>query len=176
MRGVVLYGPPAAGKDTITAALHRLDDRYVQFPRLKIGPGRTTGYRMTTVEHLHALRQGGDIIFENRRYGAIYVIDRTELLRRLQAHIPVLHVGQPEAITAITQATPHAHWLRVALWCPRDIAEHRIRARNTGDTDERLRAWDATPPLRQADLTINTAATSPEEAAAQIHRHAMEPA
>lgn len=169
MQGVVLYGPPAAGKDTITTTLHRLDPRYVLFPRLKVGRGRTTGYRMTTAEELHALRERGEIIWENHRYGATYAIDRTELLQRLRIHIPVLHAGQPEAVTAITQAVPRARWIRVALWCPRDIAEHRIRARNTGDPEERLHAWDTTPPLPDADLTINTATTPPQTAAEHIH-------
>ena len=33
--GVILYGPPAAGKDTITGELLALDPRYRQFSRLK---------------------------------------------------------------------------------------------------------------------------------------------
>jgi len=36
--GVLLYGPPAAGKDTVSAALIAVDARYVLFERLKVGP------------------------------------------------------------------------------------------------------------------------------------------
>ncbi|MFD0564440.1 hypothetical protein ACFQ2M_22355 [Kitasatospora saccharophila] len=46
--GIILYGPPASGKDTITAALIEQDPRLAQFARLKIGGGRSQGYRMGT--------------------------------------------------------------------------------------------------------------------------------
>ncbi|MGV9303830.1 hypothetical protein ACWDLG_10705 [Nonomuraea sp. NPDC003727] len=37
LQGIVLYGPPASGKDTVTAALRRLDPRFVLLPKLKVG-------------------------------------------------------------------------------------------------------------------------------------------
>lgn len=49
MPAVMLYGPPAAGKDTVTEALIRLDRSYRLYQRLKVGAGRTDGYRMTTL-------------------------------------------------------------------------------------------------------------------------------
>jgi ATP-dependent 26S proteasome regulatory subunit len=36
--GVILYGPPGAGKDTITAELSRLRPEFTLFQRLKAGP------------------------------------------------------------------------------------------------------------------------------------------
>ncbi|TQS03808.1 guanylate kinase, partial [Microbispora hainanensis] len=42
--GVVLYGPPASGKNTITAAMHRHDPRFRLLPKLKVGAGRADGY------------------------------------------------------------------------------------------------------------------------------------
>lgn len=39
--GVILYGPPGAGKDTVTAELVQQDPSYALFERLKAGPGRT---------------------------------------------------------------------------------------------------------------------------------------
>ena len=170
MIGVILYGPPAAGKDTITAALHQLDPAYTHFRRLKAGPGRTTGYRMTTPQHLSKLRQRGEVIWENRRYDSAYVVDRSTLVNLLTHAIPVVHLGQVEAITAVTEAIPDASWITAYLWCPRDVAEQRIIARNTGDAPARLQAWDETPPLPDADLAINTAETSPDAAAQEIHQ------
>jgi guanylate kinase len=167
--GVILYGPPAAGKDTITRALRDLDDSYVLFPRLKIGEGRTAGYRMTTPEAVDQLRADGEIVWENCRYGACYIVDMPSLELGLREHVPVVHLGQSAGIDAVTRATPAARWLRVYLWCPRDVAAQRIKARRTGDSDERLRAWDETEPLSAFDLKVDTATVHPEAAAAAIH-------
>ena len=124
---------------------------------------------MTTVTELDELRARGEIVWENRRYGSTYAIDRPALVEQLTQHIPVLHLGQVEAIHAVTKATPDTRWLTVYLWCPRHIAATRIEDRGTGDTDARLRAWDETEPLPTADLVINTADITPDDAAHLIH-------
>lgn len=172
MQGVLLYGPPGSGKDTVTAALHQLDKRYRQFQRLKAGPGRTTGYRMTTDAELTALRASNSVVWENHRYESVYVIDKPGLRKQLREAVPVVHLGQVKAVDAIRNAFPDVHWTIVALTCPRDVAERRIVQRQTGDTTQRLRAWDQTEPLACADVTIDTSRTSPDEAAQLIDRTA----
>jgi guanylate kinase len=170
MQGIILYGPPASGKDTVTAELRKLDSGYVLYRRLKAGPGRRTGYRMTTESEIDALRAAGEVIWENRRYGSTYVVDRPALIRQLAESVPVVHLGQEHAVPLITAATPTVRWLVVSLWCPRDDAERRIQARGTGDFQARLAAWDETKPLARADLVIDTASVSASGAAAEIHR------
>ncbi|MGH3827098.1 MAG: kinase [Pseudonocardiaceae bacterium] len=170
MPAVILYGPPAAGKDTVTEALARLNESYRLYQRLKVGAGRTVGYRMTTLSHVDALRSAGSLVWENRRYDALYVVDRASLVSMLKVCIPVLHLGQIGAVKAVTAALPTAtQCVTVWLWCPRDIALRRITERGTGDTTARLRAWDETPPLPEADISINTADVHPANAAAIIH-------
>lgn len=155
MRGVILYGPPASGKDTITRELRQLDPAYIQFPRIKAGPGRTTGYRMTTPADIQRLRERGEVIWENSRYESVYVVDRPELLRLLGDQVPVVHLGQLEAVGAITKAVPDASWLTVYVHAPRDVAAARIAARRTGDDASRLRAW-ARPSPSQTPLSFST--------------------
>lgn len=182
MPAVILYGAPAAGKDTVTKALARLDESYRLYQRLKVGAGRTVGYRMTTLSHVNELRSTGSVVWETRRYDALYVVDRASLIDMLEVCIPVLHLGQVGAVKAITVALPPAtQWVTVWLWCPRDIAAGRITERGTGDTAARLRAWDETAPLPDADISINTADVHPADAAATIHsqvhaRHSESPA
>ncbi|MGC5030177.1 phosphotransferase-like protein [Micromonospora sp. DT229] len=170
MRGVILYGPPASGKDTITEALHQLDNSYQQFERLKVGSGRTAGYRMSTDQHLAALRAAGDVLWENRRYRSTYVVDAPALRQHLGQGVPVLHLGQVDAVDAVRKALPAVRWTVVALTCPRDLAVQRITARQTGDTAERLSAWDATEPLTTADIVVDTSVVQPDEAATLIDR------
>ena len=173
--GVILYGPPAAGKDTVTRELHALDVRYELFPRLKVGGGRTTGYRMVTEASLDSLRAKNEIVWENHRYNAVYLVDRPELARRLDGQIPVLHLGQSEAIDAVIQATPETRWLVVHLWCTREVAARRIVSRATGDIDARLQAWDETKPVSSAHLTMNTGEISAQAAALEIYRRLDHP-
>src|SRR6185312_436168 len=130
MPAIILYGPPAAGKDTVTAALTSLDESYRLYRRLKVGGGRTDGYRMTTLSHVNVLRSSGAVAWETRRYGALYIVDRTSLAEMLTVCIPVLHLGQVEAVKAIT-GTLTTQWLTVWLWCPRDVAVRRIVERGT---------------------------------------------
>jgi len=73
------YGPPASGKDTITAALTRLDARFTLLPKLKVGTGRADGYEFVSAEHLDKLRDAGRLVAETRRYGNVYAIDRQSI-------------------------------------------------------------------------------------------------
>jgi guanylate kinase len=170
MPAVILYGPPAAGKDTVTQALTQLDRSYQLYQRLKVGAGRTAGYRMTTLAHVDALRSTGSVIWENRQYDALYVVDRASLTGMLEICIPVLHVGQIGAVQAVIAALPpDTQSVTVWLWCPRDTAIGRIAERGTENMAARLRVWDETAPLPEADISINTAQVHPVDTARAIH-------
>ena len=169
-RGVILYGPPAAGKDTIDAALRQVSPDYVHFERLKVGPGRTAGYRLADVGALQTLRERGAVVWENQRYGATYVVDEPGLLDALTHGVPIIHLGQPEAVDAVQGIEPPVSWTVVELTCPEPIALERLRARGSCDVDERLDAWRETPRLPTADVRIDTSETEPDEAARRIDR------
>lgn len=176
-QAIILYGPPASGKDTITACLTAAHPQYRLCRRLKCGPGRTDGYRMISRGQLGDVRARGDAVWETRRYGATYVIDRPWIERMLGGgEIPVLHLGEPAGVAAVTRAFPGADVVVAALECPRDIALERIEARQTGDTATRLAAYDATPSLASADVRIDTSVVSARDAATIIHHLVLAPA
>lgn len=173
-QGILLYGPPAAGKDTITAALTELDALYVPFTRLKVGTGKSEGYRMGTAEQLAALEARGDVIYRNDRYGNIYVVDRPGLDQAMEGgRAPVVHLGQMVGMEQVTTLFP-AHWVRVLLWCSRETTARRSPQRGDTDTAARLAAWDATQadlaahPRAQWELRVETDATAPHETAQRI--------
>ncbi|MFF8604058.1 guanylate kinase [Streptomyces sp. NPDC015232] len=172
-QGVLLYGPPASGKDTVTAALTELNSKYAQFARLKVGSGKSAGYRMGTVEQLRQLEAAGDVVYANSRYGNTYVIDAPGLDAAFAAGVPVVHLGQVEGIRVLVDGYP-ADWSVVLLWCPREATEQRSAARGDSDTEARLAAWDATRkdldghPGLVWDLTVDTTAASPQDAARLI--------
>ncbi|GAB3950023.1 P-loop NTPase family protein [Streptomyces sparsus] len=151
--GIVLYGPPASGKDTITAALTEQNPRLVLFARVKIGEGRSLGYRMGTREQLGQLEAAGDVIYRNDRYNSIYVVDRPGLDAVFAAgQVPVVHLGQIAGVSALIAGYP-ANWITVHLSCPRNVTERRSTLRGDEDTQARLAAWDATHADLQANAT-----------------------
>ncbi|MDQ0408705.1 guanylate kinase [Streptomyces sp. NPDC000349] len=172
-QGVILYGPPASGKDTVTAALSALDSKYAQFARLKVGTGKSAGYRMGTAEQLHELETAGDVVYANARYGNTYAIDRPGVDAAFAAGLPVVHLGQIDGIRALVNGYP-ADWSIVLLWCPREVSEQRSAGRGDSDTAARLAAWDATREDLNAhpgmvwDLTVDTTAAAPKDSARLI--------
>lgn len=164
-RGVILYGPPAAGKDTVDAALRALSDDYVHFARIKVGEGRSDGYRMTTRAALQDLRERGAVVWENSRYGATYAVDKPGLVDALGRGVPVLHLGQLEAVEAVMSSVVGVEWTVVALWCPAEVAATRLARRGSSDIDTRLAVWRATEDLKGADLRVDTSKVQPAEVA-----------
>ena len=171
---LALYGPPASGKDTVTRALMQLSADYVPFERLKVGSGRSNGYRSTTLAEIERLRDRDLIVYENERYGNLYVVDQPALDGLLdRGAIPIVHVRQIEGVHALKRYP--ADWLAVLVWCSRQVAEERARARGSKDVPARLAAWDETAGdlarSRPDDfsLRIDTEQHSPVEAASRIH-------
>jgi guanylate kinase len=172
-QGVILYGPPASGKDTITTALTGLHSKYAQFARLKVGTGKSASYRMGTAEQLRELEAAGDVIYANTRYGNTYAIDRPGVAAAFAAGVPVVHLGQVDGIRALIDGYP-ADWAVVLLWCPREVTKQRSAGRGDSDTAARLAAWDATREDLDAhpgmvwDLTVDTTVSAPVDAARLI--------
>jgi guanylate kinase len=171
--GVILYGPPGSGKDTITSELTRIRPEFALFERLKAGPGRTTGYRLTTPDHIEQLSRAGELLYRNARYDAEYAIDRQGVAALVDAgRVPVLHMGQVVGATAVA-AFP-LHWIRVLLWCPLHITESRSISRGDKDVDTRVKVWHETREDLLAHaaepwtLTLRTDVLSPTESARTI--------
>jgi guanylate kinase len=171
MNGVILYGAPATGKDTVTAALVRRYPRFVPYKRLKCGPGRTAGYRMITPDAMAAI-PASLILWTNHRYGATYLVDRAGLADKWEVgRVPVLHLGQSEAVEALVDQTPGVRWLVVELHSPLDVLRERISGRGTGDDDQRIEVAIHTPRLLTARVRIDTSVIDPDSAARLIAEH-----
>jgi guanylate kinase len=166
--GVILYGPPASGKDTVTRELTRLDPRIAMFQRLKVGPAPMATYRPISHPDLDQLVAAGQIAWSNDRYGTTYAVDTPALIAHLAEHVSVLHLGQVQAVDAIRAATPDTAWLVVELWCARDVAEQRVVQRGSTDVTDRLAAWDATEHLPTADHRVDTGQVPAQQTARRI--------
>ena len=168
--GLVLYGPPAVGKDTITAELVSREPRFAHFPVIKAGSGRTTGYRLVTVDEFDKLDRAGELVVTWHRYGSRYGVAHSTLAELTSAgKIPVIHLGSGPAVQAVT-ALPPLQWTVVQLWASRETCAARARARNTGDFAARMAVYDETERIGDdlAHLTIDTDSRTPGEAAQAI--------
>ncbi|MGI5532492.1 guanylate kinase [Streptomyces syringium] len=159
----------------MTVALSGDDHTYVQFTRLKVGSGKSAGYRMGTPERLQELEAAGDVIYSNSRYGNTYAIDRPGLDDAFAAGVPVVHLGQVDGIDALLAGYP-ADWLTVLLWCPRAATAERSHDRGDTDTAARIAVWEETEADLEAhadfrfDLVLRTDVTEPPQAARLIRQ------
>ncbi|WP_130407066.1 kinase [Micromonospora violae] len=170
-KGLILYGAPATGKDTITAELVHREPCFEHFKRLKFGSGRSAGYRMIDHGQAQILRQSPEmILWENSRYGSTYFVDRPGLERVWDlGRVPVVHLGQVEAVEAIARdSASGAIWTVVELHCQPAILYDRIRSRQTGDDVQRFAAVAHTNRLPVADIRIDTGSVPVAEAAEKI--------
>jgi guanylate kinase len=148
--GVVLYGPPASGKSTVTAALTALDPRFVLLRKLKAGTWRGGEYEFVSFEHLAELRAARRLLVETHRYGNAYAVDRHQVQQITDAgQVPIVHMGNIPDVRRLITVEP---WLPVMLWVSREMCERRSQRRGDSDTAQRLRAWDET----LADLHSHT--------------------
>lgn len=151
--GVILYGPPTSGKDTVTAELTRQDDRYALLPKLKVGTGRIAGYRYVTATELAKLRDAGRLVVETHRYGNVYAVDRDDIAALVEAgKVPIVHMGNVADLRRLRDAVP-LDWTAALLWIPRDLCADRSKHRGDVDTPKRLQAWDETRNDLQAAAT-----------------------
>jgi guanylate kinase len=142
VKGVILYGPPASGKSSTTAALTARDPRFALLRKLKAGNRRGAEYDFIDAEQLAGRRAAGALLVEAHRYGNVYAIDTAQVEGLTgSGRIPVVHMGQATGVRALMRDGP---WLVVLLWISRATCERRSRHRGDQDTSARLEAWDET--------------------------------
>jgi guanylate kinase len=168
---LVLYGPPASGKDVITTELVRQDPAFELYRPLRTGP-ISDRYRHLAKGAALPARIAFHVV---ERYGRRYVFDEAEVSRLLAAsRTPVLHLGQLDGVQRLQALYPSA--IVVQLVCSRDTCQARSAGRADVDLADRLTAWDATAAdlARHPDfpfaLALDTEALIPAEAAVQIRK------
>lgn len=169
MKGLVLIGPPAAGKDTITDIVEQRSNLRL-LKKAKAGSGRSAGYRLVSMEEFDECVARGEMVSTVERYGNRYGVMRADVAAIQQAgDIPVIHTASVEE--ALTLA---ADGMALCLiWCSRSESADRLRHRDQSTVDERLAVWDQLQDdldviAKHLDLVIDTTDQSASAVASTI--------
>lgn len=169
MKGLVLLGPPAAGKDTITTLLEQRSDlRLVR--KVKAGSGRAAGYRLVSSETFDGHAERGEMISAVERYGNRYGVLRSDVVAVQQdGHVPVVHTASPDEAKRLVEEG----MALCLIWCSRSTSSERLNARDQSSVAERLAVWDQLQSeLGDAesllDIVVDTTNRSADDAARAI--------
>ena len=134
---LVLFGSPAAGKDTVTGLLEDIG-RFSLARRYKMGTGRTKGYVPVLKPEYDQLHQSGMVVSEVERYGNRYLLTSLELRRISESdRIAVVHTASVDEYESLPD-----EWGRVLLLASREATIARLIARGDTDFVERLELYD----------------------------------
>jgi guanylate kinase len=137
-RGILIAGPPASGKRTLTFALTSMRRSYAPFRALSAALHPTIAAERSTERHLDELKAWAQVFHEFTEDGMRYVFDHGRL-NKLREHgrIPVATVCDTAGMLAFEREADD--WLPILLWCPREVAEQREPALAQ---PARRRRWD----------------------------------
>lgn len=178
-RGVVLAGPPASGKRTVTFALTSLRRSYASFPALTVAHRARVAAEQTTRRHLDELRAWAQLFHEFTSDGIRFAYERERLNNlREQGRIPIACVDDGDVLQAFEREADD--WLQILLWCPRDEAERRLArtwfAHEKQRTPDRssMRRWDRSEKkllrdTRRFTLSIRTDRLNAVQVAQIVH-------
>ena len=144
---ILLSGTPASGKDTLTAELNKIDDRFVHFKKHKIASGGKMDdtYYLISKDKFDNMAENNQFVQYHYRYDRGYGVSADELKRLKELNkIPVIHVGKYENIIKFKEFGIK-NILSILIYADKDTTKKRLELRHSEDNSEinkRLKAYD----------------------------------
>lgn len=144
---MLLSGTPASGKDTLTAELNKIDNRFVHFKKHKIASGGKMDdtYYLISKDKFDNMAKNNQFVQYHYRYDRGYGVSADELKRLKELNkIPVIHVGKYENIIKFKEFGIK-NILSILVYTDRNTTKKRLELRHSEDISEinkRLDAYD----------------------------------
>jgi len=144
---ILLSGTPASGKDTLTAELNKIDNRFVHFKKHKIASGGKMDdtYYLISKDKFDNMAKNNQFVQYHYRYDRGYGVSADELKRLKELNkIPVIHVGKYENIIKFKEFGIK-NILSILVYTDRNTTKKRLELRHSEDISEinkRLDAYD----------------------------------
>jgi guanylate kinase len=147
---ILLSGPPASGKDSVTNLLNERNTLFVNFLKhcgcdLSAEKRGMESYVNISVEEFKRMISNGDFIQYHKRYGRFYGVSKKLLNDYLnKGLVPVIHTGRIENLITLESKILNKVY-KILIWAKRDDIQQRLDKRQNGDIIEinkRLEAYD----------------------------------
>jgi len=159
---LLVAGPPASGKDTITEALTALDSKYVLFKKHRTGVD-SAKYNTLSAGDFEQMKNDGAFVQAHYRYGRGYGVCKETLRDLVDANkLPIIHTGKIDNLLLL-KSTINYPCGTVLLWEERDVLIERIKQRGpvnevhtrVDGLDDELQEWqDRYDDYMNLDLVI----------------------
>ncbi len=140
---VLLYGPPASGKDTITQLLQNRNNIFFHFKKHKVYPGDQQIQTKNQLSYFHIsmnrflnMIANGEFLQFHWRYKSFYGVSKVLMDDSLSnGKIPIVHVGKIYDLLELTDVL-EAKLIIILVWETLDVISKRLKFRHKGDNDE----------------------------------------
>lgn len=141
-RAILISGPPASGKDTLTRALGCIDPAYRMANKHKDSRAGSTHHIIVTPAAFDAMLEQGAFLQWHERYGRRYGLAcRTVEDILAEGGFPIIHTGRLANLRMLQSVMPDA--VSVLLQAPLNVLTGRLSQRHAGNAVEIAARLDA---------------------------------
>ncbi len=137
---ILLCGPPASGKDSITEAICKIDEGFYHFKKHRAINGKTYMHRNNyidiTKDEFKKMIENDEFIQYHERYNRYYGISKKAMADGISKNLNmIIHTGRIENLQELKKKI-NENTISILLWAPMDILRQRLVKRHHNNENE----------------------------------------